>query len=315
MRIFCAFLSPILARQCSCESVLYEKQGQITLIGLNKAATRNALDAQMVQKLDQSISRFEADKESPVGVLYGLGGSFCAGYDLKEIREDGISSKSSFPVRITYNISFYFGLIFISFPSQFPSRRIISKPMICAVSGFCVGNGFELALMCDLRVIEHSAVMGFLNRRFGVPIIDGGTARLPQMIGLSRAMDLILTGRALNAQEANEMGLACRLVATGTSLGQAVNVAVQVAKFPQAALLHDRSSIYRASYNSEFTFSQLAAMESKVISPAIDIESKEGAHRFLDGQVGRGGKFYNIRQKTLADWETDEIAFEKNANN
>lgn len=120
--------------------------------------------------------------------------------------------------------------------------------MVAAVNGYCVGNGLELALMCDLRVIEESAIMGFFSRRFGVPILDGGTIRLPSMIGLSRALDLVLTGRALSAKEAFDIGLACRLVATGTGLGQAVNAAVQIAKFPQLTLNHDRNSIYRASF-------------------------------------------------------------------
>lgn len=159
--------------------------------------------------------------------------------------------------------------------------------------------------MCDLRVIEDSAVMGFFNRRFGIPTIDGGTSLLPAMVGLSRALDLILTGRAINGREAMDMGLACRLVATGTSLGQAINVAVQVAKFPQIAVLLDRKSVYKSS-----NFADLVQKGSQDLPENIDEICKEGAARFLHENIGKGGKFYDIKKKLISDWEQEEIELE-----
>lgn len=166
--------------------------------------------------------------------------------------------------------------------------------------------------MCDLRVIEDSAVMGFFNRRFGIPIIDGGTALLPAMVGLSRALDLILTGRAISGREAMDMGLACRLVATGTSLGQAINVAVQVAKFPQVAVLLDRKSVYNSSFGSNLA--DLIQKETQDLPENIDEICKEGAQRFLRDNIGKGGKFYDIKKKEISDWEREEIELENQRN-
>lgn len=167
--------------------------------------------------------------------------------------------------------------------------------------------------MCDLRVVEDSAVMGFYNRRFGIPIIDGGTVRLPAMVGLSRAMDLVLTGRPINGREALEMGLACRLVATGTSLGQAMNVAVQVAKFPQIAVGHDRNSLYRGftGGGNAKDFEDQVREEVNRLPPNIDEICREGAARFLHEDIGKGGKFYDIKKKVISDWEQDEIDLEE----
>lgn len=162
-----------------------------------------------------------------------------------------------------------------------PTRRNISKPMICAINGYCVANGFELALLCDLRVMEESAIIGFFNRRFGVPLIDGGTVRLPAIIGLSRALDLILTGRSVAAKEAFEIGLANRIVATGTSLGQSINLAHSIAKFPQSALLHDRSSIFNSVFNAK---SMDEAFQFESITNPLDFsDATEGAAKFKKG--------------------------------
>ena len=179
--------------------------------------------------------------------------------------------------------------------------------MVCAVNGYCLGSGFELALMCDLRVVEDSAVMGFYNRRFGIPIIDGGSVRLPAMIGLSRTMDLVLTGRAISGKEALDMGLACRLVATGTSLGQAINVAVQVAKFPQSAVGHDRKGLVSKSLGDANEFEEMIGREVKGLPENIDDICREGAAKFLYENIGKGGKFYDIKKKAISDWEQEEI--------
>lgn len=164
--------------------------------------------------------------------------------------------------------------------------------------------------MCDLRVMECDAIMGFYNRRFGVPLIDGGTVRLAPMIGLSRALDLVLTGRQITSKEALEIGLANRVVATGTALGQALNLAQSIAKFPQRCLNHDRSSLYNATYNASNKDDALD-FELMSCSPDIIEEAKAGAVSFVTENVGKHGSFANIKQKEMADWEKEEIEIEK----
>ncbi|XP_030559241.1 uncharacterized protein LOC115761587 isoform X2 [Drosophila novamexicana] len=164
------------------KSILVEKDKNITLIGINRPQQRNAIDSSTASQLCEAFSAFEADDTSPVAVLYGVGGSFCSGFDILEISTD---EKEEISVDILMRPEGSVG----------PTRRQIKKPVICGINGYCIANGLELALMCDLRVMEESAVLGFFNRRFGVPMLDGGTVRLPAMIGLSRALDLILTGR------------------------------------------------------------------------------------------------------------------------
>lgn len=187
---------------------------------------------------------------------------------------------------------------------------MIKKPMIAAVSGYCVAGGLELALMCDLRVMECDSIMGFFNRRFGVPLVDGGTVRLSAMIGLSRALDLVLTGRQLTAKEALEIGLANRVVATGTSLGQALNLAQSIAKFPQACLNHDRDSLFNTVYNSN---NKDEALDFELMScgPHVLEEAQLGAERFTLEKIGRHGSFAQIKVKDVAEWEAKEIEIEK----
>lgn len=167
---------------------------------------------------------------------------------------------------------------------QGPTRRIIKKPMICGISGYCVANGLELALMCDLRVMEEDAYLGFYNRRFGIPLMDGGTIRLPALIGLSRALDLILTGRTVTAKEALDIGLINRIVSTGTGLGQAVNLAYMLAKFPQATLNHDRKSVYTSAFESS-TFDAAAFNEIMSVSKDVIDEMTKGAELFKSGEI------------------------------
>lgn len=192
---------------------------------------------------------------------------------------------------------------------QGPTRRLIKKPLIGAINGYCVAGGFELALMCDLRVMECDSIMGFFNRRFGVPLVDGGTVRLSPLIGLSRALDLILTGRQISAQEALEIGLANRVVATGTALGQALNLAQSIAKFPQACANHDRDSIYNSVYNA---LNKDDALDFELMSsgPETMAEAVKGAEKFMEG-IGKHGSFANISPRATADWETEEIKIEK----
>ncbi|XP_055371715.1 probable enoyl-CoA hydratase [Condylostylus longicornis] len=278
--------------------ILVEADGPITLIGINRPDHRNAVNADTAHALCEAFSNFENNEESTIAVLYGVGGSFCSGYDIHElVSGDNISTD----------------LLMLQEGSVGPTRRHLKKPVICAINGYCVANGLELALMCDLRVMEESATLGFFNRRFGVPIIDGGTARLPSMIGFSRALDLILTGRQINASEAHQMGLVNRVVATGTALGQAVNLAGSIAKFPQAALNHDRNSLYSATFESH-NFNQAIQNEIMYTSKEILEEMEIGIKKFSEGKI-RGTGTENVKEKSMADWEKEEIAKEEETKN
>lgn len=272
--------------------VLVEKDGPITLIGINRPEHRNAVNDLTAEQLSKAFHDFENDDTSSVGVLYGVGGSFCSGYDINELSSDNVEANLLMKAEGTVG----------------PTRDHLKKPVVCGINGYCVANGLELALMCDLRVMEESAILGFFNRRFGVPVIDGGTARLPAMIGLSRALDLILTGRQVKAKEAFEMGLVNRIVATGTSLGQAVQLAHSITKFPQAALNHDRRTIYAAVYDSQ-SFNNAIQNEIMYTSKEIMEEMKKGIELFKSG-VGRGGTSRGIKEKSMADWEKEEIKIE-----
>ncbi|XP_055902450.1 probable enoyl-CoA hydratase [Eupeodes corollae] len=277
------------------QTILVEKDANITLIGINRPNQRNAINASTAAKLCEAFMEFEADDTSPVAVLYGIGGSFCSGYDILELGADGKNISTD--------------ILMAAEGSVGPTRRHIKKPVVCGVNGYCVANGLELALMCDLRVMEESAIMGFFNRRFGVPVIDGGTARLPAMIGFSRALDLILTGRQLSAKEAFDMGIANRIVATGTALGQAVNLAFSIAKFPQAALNHDRNSLYAATFETH-NFNQAIQNEVMYTSKAVIDQMHEGIRKFNEGHV-RAASTENVKEKSMADWERSEVDIEK----
>ncbi|XP_045114002.1 probable enoyl-CoA hydratase [Portunus trituberculatus] len=215
-------------------TVKVEQLEGVTLIGINRPEKRNCVNTPTAEALLKAFQEFDADESSKVAVLYGVGGNFCAGYDLKEVAEDVPVSLGSYgrgPMG----------------PSRFETR----KPVIAAVEGFAVAGGLELALWCDLRIVEETAVMGVYCRRFGVPLIDGGTVRLPAIVGVGRALDLILTGRAIKAKEALEWGIANRLVACGTAIGQAVKMAQELLKFPQECMLADRASVYNAVFNAK----------------------------------------------------------------
>lgn len=265
------------------------------MIGLNKPHKRNAIDAEMGQQLTAAIEAFEQDSTATVAILHGIGGSFCSGYDLSELANPEVKPQS---------------VILQRGGVMGPTRRNFKKPMICAISGYCVAGGMELALMCDLRVMEELAVMGFYNRRFGVPLVDGGSVRLPALIGISRAMDLILTGRGVRAKEALEMGLVNRVVAVGTGLGQAYNLAMSIAKYPQACLNHDRNSMYYATYQAK-TIEDAMEYEKLTANEELLKEAVYGAEQFQKG-VGKGGKFHDIKKKPLPEWEKEELAHELN---
>jgi enoyl-CoA hydratase len=214
-------------------SVRVERQGQVTTIVLSRPEVKNAIDEPTAALLLDAFLAFEADAEASVAVLWGEGGTFCAGADLKSIAAGvGLSIEPMAPNDPK------------SRGPLGPTRLALSKPSIAAVSGYAVAGGLELALFCDLRVVEADATFGVFCRRWGVPLIDGGTVRLPRLIGMSRALDLILTGRAVGAEEALAMGLANRVVAKGHARAEAERLARELATLPQACLRHDRQSAY-----------------------------------------------------------------------
>jgi enoyl-CoA hydratase len=247
--------------------VRVERSGRVTTVILDRPAAKNAVDRDTAQALADAFRAFDADTESRVAVLYGDHGTFCAGADLKALA-------SGKPNRVEPDGDGPMG----------PSRMLLSKPVIGAIAGYAVAGGLELALWCDMRVAEEDATLGVFCRRFGVPLIDGGTIRLPRLIGLSRALDLILTGRAVDAQEALAMGLVNRVVPKGQSRQLAERLAHQLCELPQAAMRADRMSAY---LQHDLDLDAALAKELELGSKAL-AEAVEGAARFAGG-AGRHG--------------------------
>lgn len=235
---------------------------------LDRPAQRNAIDRAAADALFAAFSAFDADPSASVAVLWGAGGTFCAGADLKAIAAGA-------PNRVEADGPGPLG----------PTRMRLQKPVIAAIAGHAVAGGLELACWCDLRIVEESAILGVFCRRFGVPLIDGGTVRLPKIIGLGRALDLILTGRPVAATEALAMGLANRVVPDGTSREAAEALARQLAALPQACLRSDRASVYDALALPEV---EALAAELHHGLRALSTESAAGAARFARG-AGRHG--------------------------
>ncbi|WP_111655419.1 crotonase/enoyl-CoA hydratase family protein [Isoalcanivorax indicus] len=252
--------------------VLIERQTPLMLITLNRPAARNAVNGPAAAALAAAFREFDADDSLAVAVLTGAGGHFCAGADLKAVASGDQSN------RLEPEGDGPMG----------PSRMALGKPVIAAVEGFCVAGGLELALWCDLRVAAETATFGVFCRRFGVPLIDGGTVRLPRLIGMSRAMDLILTGRPVAAQEALQIGLANRVVPAGEALAAACELAREIAAFPQTCLRGDRRSALE-----QWGLDEPAALENEFRHGLTTLSSGEtvaGAGRFSTGQ-GRHGDF------------------------
>ncbi|SNX65455.1 enoyl-CoA hydratase [Streptomyces sp. TLI_55] len=246
-----------------------ERKGPVTTVVLSRPEARNAVDGPTAAELVAAFREFEADEEARVAVLWGEGGTFCAGADLKALgteRGNHVSEDGDGPMG--------------------PTRLRLSKPVIAAVAGHAVAGGLELALWCDLRVAEEDAVFGVFCRRWGVPLIDGGTVRLPRLIGTSRALDMILTGRPVPADEAHAFGLANRVVPTGTARAAAEELAAEIAAFPQACLRSDRASVL-----DQEGLPEPAALHSELgHGMGVLAESLEGASRFASGE-GRHGSF------------------------
>jgi len=252
-------------------TVRYETDGPIAIVTIDRPAVRNCVDGPTAALLAEAFRRFDGDADLAVAVLTGEGGTFCAGADLKGVSEGRGN-------RVAVDGDGPMG----------PSRFLLSKPVIAAVEGYAVAGGLELALWCDLRVAARNAVFGVFCRRWGVPLIDGGTIRLTRMLGHSHALDLILTGRGVSGDEARMMGLANRLVDEGTALREAIALARQLAAFPQRCLRSDRLSSYR---QWELPLPEALAEETRL---GIDVirsgETLAGATRFAQGE-GRHGKF------------------------
>lgn len=246
------------------------------LIGINRPDKRNAVNQETAAELYEAIETFEKTEDLYAAVLYGKGGNFCAGYDLSEVA--AAASAGSLPDADTL-------------PKgrgpMGPSRMMFSKPIIAAVSGYAVAGGLELACMCDLRIVEQSAIMGVFCRRFGVPLIDGGTVRLPQLIGLSRALDMILTGRPVTANEALQMGLANRVVPVGAALGEATKIAQTLSNFPQECMRRDRESAFYSCFNAT-SLDDAFKFEYDNAKAVIKSESVKGAQRFVSGEGHKG---------------------------
>jgi len=255
-------------------TVRCERDGAVTIVTIDRPAVRNAVDGPTAAALADAFRRFDADDSSPVAVLTGAGGTFCAGADLKGVSEGRGN-------RVTEDGDGPMG----------PSRMLLSKPVLAAVEGYAVAGGLELAAWCDLRVAARDAVFGVFCRRWGVPLIDGGTIRLARLLGHGHALDLILTGRGVSGDEAQRMGLANRLVEPGTALAEAIKLAHELERFPQRCLRSDRLSSYE-----QWTLDLPAALLNETrrgLEVVASGETGAGAARFAAG-AGRHGSFDNL---------------------
>ncbi|WP_329520207.1 crotonase/enoyl-CoA hydratase family protein [Spirillospora sp. NBC_01491] len=254
----------------STETVLVQRDGPVTLVGIDRPERRNAVDGPTAAALADAFRAFDADPDAAVAVLYGTGGTFCAGADLRALgtdRGNRAAPDGDGPMG--------------------PTRMRLSKPVIAAVEGHAVAGGLELAIWADLRVAAQDAVFGVFCRRWGVPLIDGGTVRLPRLIGESRAMDLILTGRPVDADEAHRIGLANRVVPTGRAVEAARELAAHLAAFPQTCLREDRASVL-----DQHALDEGGALASEFRHGEISLAAGalDGAARFASG-AGRHGSF------------------------
>ncbi|MGM0575065.1 MAG: crotonase/enoyl-CoA hydratase family protein [Myxococcota bacterium] len=246
------------------------RDGPVTTVVLDRPDVRNAVDRETAEALADAFRAFEADEEARVAVLHGDHGTFCAGADLRAVAEGR-------PNRVAPDGDGPMG----------PTRMVLDKPVVASIAGHAVAGGLELALWCDLRVMEEDAILGVFCRRWGVPLIDGGTVRLPRVVGMGRAMDLILTGRPVHADEALDIGLVNRVVPSGTARERAEALAREIAAFPQVCLRGDRRSAYE---QWDLPFGEALANELRHGRRALDAEAVAGASRFAGG-AGRHGTF------------------------
>jgi enoyl-CoA hydratase len=250
-------------------TVLVERDGPVTIIRINRPAARNAINAEAARALREAWQAFDSDETARVGILTGGEDVFCAGADLKDLPGllDAVTGEDG--------------------PLGF-ARSTVGKPTIAAIAGYCVAGGLGLACWCDLRIAEQNAVLGCFERRFGVPLVDGGTLRLPRIIGLGRALELVLTGRPVAASEAHMMGLVNEMVAPGQGLQRAIELGKLLASFPQTAMLSDRQSVYQ-SFDTDMIEGLIreAALGQQTL---LSQEAFKGAQQFQAGK-GRKGTF------------------------
>jgi len=247
----------------SSDTVRVETQGSVYTVILDRPDRRNAIDPRTAGDLADAFRAFEADDGASVAVLYGHGGHFCAGADLKALADGDVHTVDPDPA------------------TDGPlgcTRMLLSKPVIAAVEGYAVAGGLELACWCDLRIVAEDAIFGVFCRRVGVPLVDGGTQRLPKIVGVGRALDLILTGREVSASEAHAMGLATRVVPTGSTRDEAESLALMLASMPQACMRSDRRAVYEGLGLSERAgLAREAELGRQVLASG---EPLEGAERF-----------------------------------
>ena len=248
-------------------SVLVDRDGPVFIVTIDRPAKRGAVDPATAAALRDAFADFSHDDTASVAILTGSGGHFCAGFDLTAVGQTRYDPDGPGPMG--------------------PTRMLLEKPVIAAVEGHAVAGGLELALWCDLRVAAESAVFGVYCRRWGVPLIDGGTVRLPRIIGQGRALDMILTGRPVDAQEAHRIGLADRLVPDGLALDAAIALAKQIAAFPQLCMTSDRLSAYR---QWDHAIEAALAHEAHAGVAPLREGAAAGAKRFTEGE-GRSGSF------------------------
>ena len=252
-------------------TVLIDHDGPVTIVTIDRPAKRNAVDPLTALALREAFAAFAADDGARVAILTGSSGHFCAGFDLGAVGASRYEPDGPGPMG--------------------PTRMLIEKPVIAAVEGHAVAGGLELALWCDMRVAAESAVFGVYCRRWGVPLIDGGTVRLPRIVGQGRAMDMILTGRPVAADEALRIGLADRVTADGAALATAIDLARQIAAFPQICMNSDRLSAYR---QWDFDLEGALAHEAHAGVAPLRAGAAAGAKRFTEGS-GRGGSFADFK--------------------
>jgi enoyl-CoA hydratase len=257
------------------DNLRIERLGAVYVVTIDRPRVRNAIDRPTAAALAKAFRIFDADSSLSVAVLTGVGGTFCSGFDLTAV-SDNVRG-----LRVAEDGDGPLGI----------SRMLLSKPVIAAVEGYAVAGGLEIALWCDLRVAAEDAIFGVYNRRWGVPLVDGGTVRLPRLIGHSHALDLILTGRSVSGQEALTMGLANRLVPRGEALRSAIALAAELVRFPQGCLQSDRLSSYEQwSLSTEDALRNETRRGLEVIRSG---ETLTGAQRFVEGR-GRHGNMSDI---------------------
>ncbi|XP_026728181.1 uncharacterized protein LOC113494172 [Trichoplusia ni] len=268
------------------KNIMVEKFGAITTLNIDRPKCRNSLDEATLREIEEAMNTFDRDPEAKVLVINGEGGSFCSGFDMDEIGTKGYNTLKDAATRLL-------------------RRPLCDKITIASVSGYAVAEGFELALSCDLRIIEDTAVLGCLGRRFGVPQSLFGGRKLTSLIGLSRALDLLITGRLITGTEAHQFGLATKVTSTGTALGESMKLAKSLVKFPESAMIMDKLAAINSQLNpnSEESMRDEAVMTS-LLGNAIE-DMKEGVKKFQAG-IGKHGKFYKLTEVPLKEWELED---------